>query len=425
MENQEEAILIQGGKPLNGAVKINGAKNSAVALLAAAALSEGSVLLENLPNISDVDVMLGILKAIGFHVSKEGEGVYRLTAQADPLPRTPDELTRKMRASYYFMGSLLGRLGESSVALPGGCDIGERPIDQHLKGFKALGVKITEEDGGSRYHFLAPKLKGAAVFFDMITVGATINTMLAACRASGTTTLENVAREPEVIEVANFLNAMGAEVRGAGTETIRIRGVKKLGGCSYTCIPDRIEAGTYMIAAAATKGNLLLENVIPEHMEAVSAKLREAGFGVSSGLDWIRVNATGIRPQGIMVQTLPYPGFPTDLQPPMTAMLTCAEGSSRVVETIYERRFGSVDGLITMGATVRVEGQTAWVEGVEQLHGAEVTATDLRAGAALLIAGLFATGETRLLGVHHIDRGYGNMVEQLMSLGVQLKRVTL
>ena len=422
MEEGAEHIIISGGKPLTGMMRINGAKNSAVALLAAVALSEGSVLLENLPIISDVFCMIDILRAIGFRLREEAPGSYRLTAQEEPLSKTPDELARRMRASYYFMGSLLGRVGESSVALPGGCDLGARPIDQHLKGFKALGATIEEDKKQGRITLRAKKLRGASIFFDMSTVGATINTMMAACRAEGVTILENVAREPEVIEVANFLNAMGAQVRGAGTETIRITGVERLSGCSYTCIPDRIEAGTFMIAAAATGGDLILENVIPEHLEAVSAKLREAGFTISSGLDWLRLHGDGTRANGVMVKTLPYPGFPTDLQPQIMALLAKAKGESRIVETIFERRYGSVEGLTAMGAQIRVEGQNAIISGVDRLCGAEVTATDLRAGASLLIAGLSAEGETRLNGLHHIDRGYDRLVERLASLGMELKR---
>jgi len=419
----EEKIIIHGGIPLRGKLRINGAKNSAVALLAAVALSEGSVFLENLPDISDVYCMLDILSAIGYHRSEEKPGSFRLTAQVPPLSTTPDKLVTRMRASYYFMGSLLGRLGESCVALPGGCNIGERMIDQHLKGFTALGAEVEQDNETGRITLRAEKLKGANIYFDFSTVGGTINVMLAACRAQGTTILENVAKEPEVIEVANFLNAMGAQIRGAGTETIRINGVDKLGGCTYTCIPDRIEAGTFMMAAAATRGDLTLENVIPEHLEAVSAKLREAGFTITSGLDWLRLDASEVTPTGIMVKTLPYPGFPTDLQPQILTVMTTALGESRIVETIYERRFAYVDGLVAMGADVAVDHQTALVSGVAKLNGAEVTATDRRAGAALLIAGLSAQGETHLYGLHHIDRGYDWVVERLAELGMDLKRV--
>jgi len=410
---------------MDGRIRINGAKNSAVALLAAVALTEGSVLLENLPQISDVECMADILQAIGFHLSVEGPGNYRFTAQDDPKSTTPDELAKRMRASYYFMGSLLGRLGESCVALPGGCDIGARPVDQHLKAFRAIGAEVVEDMEGGRISLKAQELKGATIFFDMNTVGATINAMLAACRAQGVTVLENAAREPEVIEVANFLNAMGARVRGAGTETIRIYGVKHLGGCTSTCIPDRIEAGTFMMAAAATKGVLTLVNVIPEHLDAVSAKLGEAGIRVTHGLDWLKVDAQETRPRGIMVKTLPYPGYPTDLQPQAMAFLCKAAGNSRIQETIYERRFGASEGLVAMGAKIRIDGNNAFIEGVESLTGCDVYATDLRCGASLLIAGLSADGETHLHNLHHIDRGYDRLVERLTELGMDLIRVTM
>lgn len=424
MEKQAEKIIIRGGKPLTGRIRVNGAKNSAVALLAAAALSEGSILLDNLPVISDVRCMLDILQAIGFHYREEGVGCHRLTAPLnDPLSETPDELAQKMRASYYFLGSLLGRVGEASVALPGGCDLGARPIDQHLKGFRALGAEVIEDGSNGRITLRAKQLKGASIYFDLVTVGATINVMLAACRAEGVTVLENVAREPEIIDIANFLNAMGAQIRGAGTETIRITGVDKLHGCDYTCIPDRIEAGTFMMAAAATRGDLLLENVIPEHLEAVNAKLKEAGVEVTHGLDWIRVDARERRPRAIMVKTLPYPGYPTDLQPQIMAVTALADGESTIMETIFERRFGAVEGLNAMGARIAITGQNATVIGVSELRGADVTATDLRAGATLLIAGLTAQGETQLRGLHHIDRGYDRLVERLAELGMDLQRV--
>ena len=419
-----ERIIIRGGKPLRGKIRVNGAKNSVVALLAAAALSEGSILLDNLPMISDARCMLDILEAIGFHTREIVSGCYRLTAQREPLSVTPDELAIRMRASYYFLGALLGRTGSASVALPGGCKIGARPIDQHLKGFRALGAEVELDEERGRVTLKAKQLVGTSIYFDIISVGATVNVMLAACRAKGVTILENVAREPEIVDVANFLNAMGAQIRGAGTETIRITGVDHLGGCDYTCLPDRIEAGTFMMAAAATGGDLLLENVIPEHLEAVIAKLREMNIGIQHDLDSIHVDATGIRPQGVMITTLPYPGYPTDLQPQAMSVLSLAEGESRVMETMFEQRFGAVQGLNAMGANITVEGTMARITGVPALHGAEVMATDLRCGATLLIAGLAAQGETHLGCIYHIDRGYNRLVERLTDLGMDMRRIS-
>ena len=422
-----EKIVIRGGKPLIGRIRINGAKNSALALLAAAALSEGSILLDNLPIISDVRYMLEILNHIGFKIDAEGDepGSYRIIAPTEPLMTTPDNLARRFRASYYFLGALLGRLGEASVALPGGCNIGDRPIDQHLKGFRALGAEVTMQESTGHIILKAKKLTGASIYFDVVSVGATINVMLAACRAQGVTTLENVAREPEIIDVANFLNAMGAQIRGAGTETIRINGVDRLGGCDYTCIPDRIEAGTYMMAAVTTRGNLLLENVIPEHLEAVIAKLREMGVGIDCDLDWLRVNASLNKPKAAKINTLPYPGYPTDLQPPIMAVTAIACGESQITENIFERRFGAVEGLNSMGANITIDGSSAIIHGVDKLQGANITATDLRAGATLLIAALAAEGESQLFGVEHIDRGYDHLVERLADLGMDILRLPI
>gem|GEM_PF-3607 len=417
-----ETIVINGGKPLTGRVRINGAKNVAVALLAATALSEGTVLLRNLPLITDVNYMLEILEAIGIKYKEMDSGSFSFSAPREPLATIPGELAQRLRASYYFMGSLLGRLGQCSTSLPGGNELGYRPIDQHIMGLQALGASVVTDHDSNRINLQAADLRGTTIFFDNKSLGATINVILAACRAKGTTVLENASREPEVIEVANFLNTMGAQVHGAGSETIFIDGVEKLGGGEFTCIPDRIEAGTFMMAAAATKGDLIIDNIIPQHLESVIKVIREAGFDVSQGIDWLRLTATSQRAIGVSLKTQPYPGFPTDLQPQTMAMLTQAVGDSSIEETLYENRYGCVAGLKAMGARISIEGRTAAVEGVERLQGAQVQVTDLRAGAALLIAGLSAEGVTHLKNSHHIDRGYDRLVERLVDLGMDVKR---
>lgn len=414
-----ERIIIEGGIPLKGTLRVNGAKNSAVALLAAAALTDEEVVLDNLPEIVDVFVMIDILKAIGMKVTRRGKFEWHIAAGDHLNYQTPSDIAVKLRASYYFLGSLLAKKGKVNVALPGGCQIGARPIDQHLKGFTALNATHLLEDDQVKLN--TEHLKGGHVFFDMSTVGATINVMLAASMAEGTTIMENAALEPEVIDVANFINAMGGSVRGAGTETIRVTGVKRFGSCVYSCIPDRIEAGTFMFAAAASGGDVTLSNVIPEHLDAVVAKLRESGQEIDVTLDTIRVKANP-NPQAVNIKTLPHPGFPTDLQAPAMAFLALAHGESQFHETIYESRFGHAEELNRMGANITVNGQRAVAQGVEGYLGAEVTATNLRAGASLVIAGLAAQGTTYVAGVEHIDRGYDRIVDRLQSLGAKIRR---
>jgi len=417
-----ERIVIEGGIPLRGSLRVNGAKNSAVALLAAAALTDEEVILDNLPEIADVFVMIEILQAIGMKVTRRGTYEWHISKGEALSHQTPSDIAVKLRASYYFLGSLLAKKGKVNVALPGGCQIGARPIDQHLKGFQSMNAHYLMEDGQVKLQ--TDHLQGGHVFFDMSTVGATINVMLAASMADGVTIMENAALEPEVIDVANFINAMGGSVRGAGTETIRVTGVRRFGGCVYSCIPDRIEAGTFLFAAAASGGDITLSNVIPEHLDAVIAKLREAGMEVESTLDTVRVVGNG-RGKAVNIKTLPHPGFPTDLQAPAMAFMGLAEGTSIFNETIFESRFGHADELNVMGANIKVDGQTALVQGVVKYKGAPVNATNLRAGACLVIAGLAAQGTTFVSGVEHIDRGYDRIVERLHTLGASIRRESI
>jgi UDP-N-acetylglucosamine 1-carboxyvinyltransferase len=417
-----ERIVIEGGIPLRGSLRVNGAKNSAVALLAAAALTDEEVILDNLPEIADVFVMIEILQAIGMKVTRRGTYEWHIAKGESLSHQTPSDIAVKLRASYYFLGSLLAKKGKVNVALPGGCQIGARPIDQHLKGFQSMNAHYLMEDGQVKLQ--TDHLQGGHVFFDMSTVGATINVMLAASMADGITIMENAALEPEVIDVANFINAMGGSVRGAGTETIRVTGVRHFGGCVYSCIPDRIEAGTFLFAAAASGGDITLSNVIPEHLDAVIAKLREAGMEVESTLDTVRVIGNG-RGKSVNIKTLPHPGFPTDLQAPAMAFMGLAEGTSIFNETIFESRFGHADELNVMGANIKVDGQTALVQGVVKYKGAPVNATNLRAGACLVIAGLAAQGTTFVSGVEHIDRGYDRIVERLHTLGANIRRESI
>ncbi|MFC4077322.1 UDP-N-acetylglucosamine 1-carboxyvinyltransferase [Salinithrix halophila] len=413
-----EKLMIKGGRPLHGEVQISGAKNSAVALIPATLLAEARTMIENLPAIRDVEIYEEILRDLGAEVEKNGD---RITVDATHLTNLPmpNGNVKKLRASYYLMGALLGRFGEASIGLPGGCNLGPRPIDQHIKGFEALGAQVTHRDGA--IHLSARRLKGARIYLDVVSVGATINIMLAAARAEGLTVIENAAKEPEIIDVATLLAAMGAQIKGAGTDVIRIRGKRNLSGCRHSIIPDRIEAGTYMIAAAATDGEVTVSNVIPKHMEPVTAKLREMGITVDESDEALRVRGEG-HYKGIDVKTLPYPGFPTDLQQPLTTLLTRAEGTSLVTDNIYASRFRHVDELCRMGANVRVEGRTAMIEGRTPLQGAAVRAADLRAGAALVVAGLIAQDVTEITGVDHIDRGYEKLEEKLKMLGAELWR---
>lgn len=407
-------IYIQGGRPLHGKVHISGAKNSAVALIPATILADSSTTIDNLPDIRDVRIFQALLQEIGANVSlKEGE-IEVDPRGISPLPLSTG-LVKQLRASYYLMGAMLGRFKKAAVGLPGGCNLGPRPIDQHIKGFEALGANVNTEQGAI---FLeAEELKGARIYLDVVSVGATINIMLAAVRAKGQTIIENAAKEPEIIDVATLLSSMGAKIKGAGTDVIRIEGVETLKGCRHTIIPDRIETGTYMLAASATKGQVLLDNVIPKHLESLSSKLREIGIRVQEHDDQLVVDATAADFKSVDIKTLVHPGFPTDLQQPMTALLTLAKGTSIVTDTIYSSRFKHIDELRRMGANIKVEGRSAIIDGPTQLQGTKVTATDLRAGAALVIAGLVASGITEINGVEHIDRGYEHIEKKLKALG--------
>ncbi len=415
----KEKMVIVGGSPLQGEVHVSGGKNTSVAVIPATLLCDEPCTIENLPDIDDVRALVDILRSLGAVVDYE-PGKFM---NVDPRPAQGYQVgyrdAQRLRASYYLIGALLGRQGKAEVAFPGGCKIGSRPIDQHLKGFNALGAE-TDERGGTIIAE-AEELTGSDVFFDMVTVGGTINVMLAACKAMGTTVLHNAAKEPHIVDLANFLNSMGANVRGAGTDLIRIKGTSYLHGSTYAVIPDQIETGTLMIAAAATHGDVVITGCIPTHMEALSAKLLEMGVRVTDSDDAIRVRISSAH-RAVNVKTQVYPGFPTDLQQPMSALLTTAHGTSIIQETIFESRFKHMDELIRMGAQIRVVDRTAIIEGVPQLFGAPVTATDLRAGAALLVAGLMAKGETEIYEPEYIDRGYEHIEQKLRSLGASIRR---
>lgn len=416
-----ETLIINGGGALRGSVEINGAKNAAVAILPATVLaSKGKCIIDNIPDIEDVHCLERILLDLGCSVKKTSKNVLEIDATDINTINACTEDVRRMRASYYFIGSLLARFGKAKVELPGGCPIGVRPIDQHIKGFEALGANVTIEHGAVLVE--AESLKAANIFFDVVSVGATINVMIAATMAEGTTVLENVAKEPHVVDVANFLNSMGADIKGAGTDVIRIKGVNELVGCNYSVIPDQIEAGTFMIAAAATKGDVTITNIIPKHLESISAKLIEMGAIVEDGDDSVRVTVDN-ELRGVNVKTAPYPGFPTDVQQPMSVLLSITKGRSLVTESIWENRHKHTDELKKMGAMIKVEGRTAIIDGVEKLEGAKVIATDLRAGAAMVIAGLIANGETEIVDIEHIDRGYPHIEEKFRSLGADIRRV--
>ncbi|MEK4027700.1 MULTISPECIES: UDP-N-acetylglucosamine 1-carboxyvinyltransferase [Bacillaceae] len=413
-----EKLKIVGGRPLKGTIKVDGAKNSAVALVPATILAESPVTIEGMPDISDIHILKGLLEEIGGRVTfKNGEMIVDPTSMvAMPLPNGK---VKKLRASYYLMGAMLGKFKKAVIGLPGGCHLGPRPIDQHIKGFEALGAEVTNEQGA--IYLRANELRGARIYLDVVSVGATINIMLAAVKAKGQTVIENAAKEPEIIDVATLLNNMGAKIKGAGTDIIRIEGVDKLDGCRHTIIPDRIEAGTFMILAAAAGDGIVIDNVIPLHLESLTAKLREMNVPVEIGDDKIFVGRAD-KLKAVDVKTLVYPGFPTDLQQPFTSLLTKAEGSSIVTDTIYSARFKHTDELRRMNAIMKVEGRSAVINGPVQLRGAKVKASDLRAGAALVIAGLMAEGLTEITGLEHIDRGYSMLVEKLSLLGAELWR---
>ena len=414
-------LVIEGGYKLNGKVSISGFKNAAVAIIPAAILATGKCTIENLPNIKDVRILDEILSGLGAQVSFDGEKkVMEIDSSTVEGCHVPYEVANKLRASYYLLGAALGRFKKASVALPGGCNIGTRPIDQHIKGFEALGAVVEIEHG--MVHVEAKELVGAEIYLDVVSVGATINIMLAACRAKGTTIIDNAAKEPHVVDVANFLNTMGADIRGAGTDVIKIHGVDEMKGCTYSVIPDQIEAGTFMIMAAATGGDVIVDNVIPKHLDPITAKLREMGVEVEENGEYVRVIGKD-KLKRVNVKTLVYPGFPTDLQQPMSALLTQAVGTSMVTETIYEGRFKHVDELKRMGACIKVEGRVAVIEGVERLSGTKVSATDLRAGAALIVAGLMADGITEVENIGYVDRGYEKIEEKLIALGAKIQRV--
>ena len=412
--------IMNGGSPLVGEVAIGGAKNAALGILAAAIMTDEDVYIENLPDVKDINVMLEAIKAIGASVERLDRHSVRINASSVKDVLVDDEFIRKIRASYYFIGALLGKYKSAEVALPGGCNIGARPIDLHLKGFKALGAEIDIESGRVKAH--AIDLVAADIYLDTVSVGATINIMMAASLAEGRTVIENAAKEPHIVDVANFLNSMGADIKGAGTDVIRINGVKSLHGSRYSIIPDQIEAGTFMCAAAITKGDITVKNIIPKHMEAISAKLMEMGCEVVEFDDAIRVIAKNNQ-KATNIKTLPYPGFPTDMQPQITTALALATGSSLVVESIFENRFKYVDELARMGTNIKVEGNTAMVIGVAKLRGAMLKAPDLRAGAALVLAGLAAEGQTTVDDIKYIKRGYEDFEGKLVSLGADIREV--
>lgn len=416
-----DQYIIKGGNPLVGEVEIAGAKNAALAILAAAIMTDDIVLIENLPDVRDINVLLEAISEIGAQVDRINRSTVKINGSTIQDISVDYEYIKKIRASYYLLGALLGKYKKAEVPLPGGCNIGSRPIDQHLKGFRALGAKVDIINGAIVAN--AEQLHGSHIFLDMVSVGATINIMMAAAMAPGRTIIENAAREPHVVDVANLLNCMGANIKGAGTDVIRIKGVEKLHGTEYSIIPDQIEAGTFMFAAAATMGDVTVKNVIPKHLEATTAKLEEIGCEVEEFDDAVRVVASK-RLRRTHVKTLPYPGYPTDMQPQIAVTLALAQGTSIVTESIFENRFKYADELARMGANIKVEGNTAIIDGVPKLSGARVSAPDLRAGAALVIAGLAAEGITIVDDIVYIQRGYENFEQKLRGLGAEIERVS-
>ncbi len=417
-----EKYIIEGGHRLHGEVEISGAKNAVVAIIPATILAKDRCVIENVPNISDVSILLHILQDLGAKVSYLGKNTVEIDTSHITEPVVPYESSRHLRASYYFLGAFLGRFNQAHVSPPGGCNFGVRPIDQHIKGFEALGASVSTDYGF--IHATAEELYGSHIYLDVVSVGATINIMLAAVKAKGLTILENAAKEPHIVDLANFLNSMGADIRGAGTDVIKIHGVDVLRGTSYSIIPDQIEAGTYMTIAAAAGGDVLIKNVIPKHLESITDKLLQAGVSVTEYDDAIRIIRS--KPlKKVNVKTMPHPGFPTDMQPQMTTLLAIAEGTSIVTEGVWDNRFKYVDELRRMGAHIQVDGKVAVVEGVPQLTAAPVKAVDLRAGAAVLQAALCATGISEVEDIHYIERGYEDVVEKLQKIGCSIKKVPI
>lgn len=415
-----EQYVIKGGTPLKGEVEIGGAKNAALAILAAAIMTEDTVTIDNVPDVSDTNVLLQAMQEIGVSVERVGRHTLKINSKQVSGYRVEYEYINKIRASYYLLGALLGRFHNAEVALPGGCPIGSRPIDQHLKGFRALGAKVDISHGMIRAN--AENLRGSHIYMDVVTVGATINIMMAAALSSGKTIIENAAKEPHVVDLANFLNSMGANIKGAGTDVIRIRGVERLHGTEYSVIPDQIEAGTFMMAAAITKGDVLIKSVIPKHLESISAKLIEIGCKVTEYDDSVRVSSDGNLTY-TNIKTLPYPGFPTDMQPQMAVLLCLADGTSVITESIFENRFKYVDELMRMGSNIKVEGNSAIIDGIKEFSSARICAPDLRAGAALVMAGLAASGFTVVDQIYYVERGYEDFPEKLRKIGANIEKV--
>ena len=414
--------IIRGNRPLFGEVTISGAKNAAVAIIPAALMVDGICRIDNVPQISDVTLFFSILEALGSKVRVLNQHTVEIASHSIHSTQPSYDLCRRFRASYYLIGALLGRFGEATVAMPGGCDFGVRPIDQHIKGFNAMGAEVSVEGGFIHAKAKNGRLTGASIYLDVVSVGATMNIMMAAALADGTTVIDNAAKEPHIVDLANFLNSMGADIKGAGTDSIKIRGVERLSGGSYCIIPDQIEAGTYMAAVAATGGQLLIKNIIPKHMDCISAKLMEMGVSVEENEDTLLVRRS--QPlQKTNVKTMPYPGFPTDMQPQIAAVLALAQGTSLVTESVWNNRFRYVDELKRMGPQIQVDGKVAVIEGVDHLEGAPIQACDLRAGAALVIAALAANGTTELSQVQYIERGYENLVGKLRAVGADISLV--
>ena len=417
-----EKLIVKGPTPLKGEVTISGAKNAAVAILPATLLIDGSCTIENLPNISDIKISCEILEKLGAKITCNNANSITIDNSNLTTTKAPLDLTSKFRASYYMLGAMLSRKGEIEVGMPGGCKLGARPIDQHIKGFERLGATVTVEKG--TIYAKAKKLLGCPIYMDIVSVGATINVMLASVLAKGTTIIDNAAKEPHIVDVANFLNTMGADIRGAGTDVIKINGVEKLSGnATYSVVPDQIEAGTFMLGAVATKGDLIIKNCITKHLESITAKIIEVGGNVEDNIDSIHVWCNK-RPSKATIKTLPYPGFPTDLQPQMGVVLSLANGNSMIHESIWDSRFQYTEELNRMGAKINAQGKSAFFEGVKKLTGAPVYSSDLRAGAALVIAGAAADGITEIYNLEHIDRGYENIEEKFRKIGAKIERVT-